>query len=181
MATLVATFTDPRDAARAAAALQAGGFAGTSVGTSDSGPSSLLGLGETVQSFKNRVLFTVTFGTAALGAAALGFLGFVSMGFTEIRNMATLDRVPGLLAWTASWAVAGLVLGLIGGLLAGLVLSNLLASATERAVSEGHGVARPQVTVPVADAAAEDAAYAVLKEIGVYEIARRASPLPRQR
>lgn len=173
MATLVATFTDPGDAARAAAALQASGFGGAAVGRSDAGPSSMLGLGETVDSFKSRVTLGLTLGGAAGGAAALGFLGFVSMGFTELRGMATLDMVPGLLAWTLAWAATGLVLGLVGGLVAGLLAARWLAASAERAAAAGMGVARPQVTVPVADAAAEDAAVAVLRAVGAYELARR--------
>lgn len=173
MATLVATFTDAGDAARAAAALQANGFGGATVGTSDAGPSSMLGLGETVDSFKNRITLGSTLGGAATGAAALGFLGFISMGFTEIRGMPTVASVPGLAAWTLSWAAAGLVLGLIAGLVAGVLAANWLATSAVRAAAEGKGVARPQVTVPVADAAAADAAAAVLKTVGAYELARR--------
>lgn len=173
MATIVATFTDPGEATRAAAALKARGFAGAAVGTSDAGPSSFLGLGETVDSFKGRIVLGSTLGAAATGAAALGFLGFVSMGFTEIRNMATLDRVPGLIAWTLTWAAVGLVLGLVAGFVVGLLAASWLAGSAERAAAEGLGIPRPQVTVPVADAAAEEAAYAVLKTTSVYEVARR--------
>lgn len=102
MATLVATFTDPRDAALAAASLQASGFRGVTVGSSEPDPSSFLGLGESVESFKNRIILGSTIGGAATGAAALGFLGFVSMGFTEIRNMAMLEQLPGVIIWRSA-------------------------------------------------------------------------------
>jgi hypothetical protein len=173
MATLVATFTDPREATTAAAALQAHGFKGAAVGTSDAGPSSMLGLGETVESFKSRITIGSTIGGAATGAAAIGFLGFVSMGFTELRGMAPLSAVPGLLAWTLAWVAAGLVLGLIGGFVVGLLAARWLGDAAERAATQGQGISRPQVTVPVYDAAAEDAAKNVLSAIGPYEVAVR--------
>lgn len=174
MATLVATFSDPRDASAAAAALQARGFKGASVGTSDAGPSSMLGLGETVQSFKSRITIGSTLGGAATGAGALGFLGLVSMSFTEIRGMAPVSAVPGLIAWTLSWVAAGLVLGLLAGFVVGILAARWLAASAERAAAEGLGVSRPQVTVPVPDAAAEDAAREVLKAVGPYEMAVRA-------
>jgi hypothetical protein len=173
MPTLVATFTDAGAAARAAAALQARGFGGVALGASDAGPASLLGLGETVDSFKNRIILGSTVGAAATGAAALGFLGFVSMGFSEIRGMAELSRVPGLLGWTLAWASAGLVLGLVAGVLVGVLLANLLASAATNAADRGYGVSRPLVAVPVADAEAERIAVDLLKDEGVYELARR--------
>lgn len=173
MATLVATFTDQRDAAQAAAMLQARGFKGTKVGASDAGPSSLLGLGETVDSFRNRIMLGSTIGGVVTGAAALGFLGFVSMGFTEVRNMATLANLPGVIVWVLTWVIAGLVLGLIAGFLTGILLANLLSNATERAVAEGKGIMRPQVLVPVQSAEAEEAARSVLKDIGPFEIAWR--------
>ncbi len=171
MATLVATFTDPRDAALAAASLQASGFRGVTVGSSEPGPSSFLGLGESVESFKNRVILGSTIGGAATGAAALGFLGFVSMGFTEIRNMAMLEDLPGVIFWALSWAIVGLAIGLVAGLVVGAVAATVLANAAMRAAAEGKGVSRPQVLVPVQNLAAEEAARAVLKEVGPYEIA----------
>ncbi|MCS6880320.1 MAG: hypothetical protein RMK84_05845 [Oscillochloridaceae bacterium] len=171
MATLVATFTDPRDAAQAAATLQASGFRGVTVGASAPGPSSFLGLGETVESFKNRVILGSTIGGAATGAAALGFLGFVSMGFTEIRNMAMLEDLPGVIIWALTWAIAGLVIGLVAGLLAGVIAARLLADAAERAAAEGKGISRPQVLVPVFDMQTEEAARAILKDVGPFEIA----------
>lgn len=173
MATLVATFTDPRDAALAAASLQASGFRGVTVGSSEPGPSSFLGLGESVESFKNRIILGSTIGGAATGAAALGFLGFVSMGFTEIRNMAMLEDLPGVIIWALSWAIVGLVLGLVAGLLVGVVAARFLASAAERAAAEGKGVSRPQVLVPVFNLESEEAARAVLKDVGPFEIAWR--------
>jgi hypothetical protein len=176
MATLVATFTDAGDAARAAAALQARGFTGAAAGTSDAGPSSLLGLGETVQSFKSRITLGSTIGGAATGAGALGFLGFISMGFTEIRGMAQVSQVPGLIAWALAWAAAGLVLGLIAGLLTGILVANLLANAAVRTAAEGGGVSRPLVVVPVQDQASEEAAAELLKSAGVYELARWDGP-----
>jgi hypothetical protein len=173
MTTVVATFSDPGDAQRAAAMLQANGFSGAALGTSSAGPSSFLGLGETVQSFKNRITLGSTLGAAATGAAALGFIGFVSMGFTELRNMGTVEMVPSLLAWTLAWATAGLVLGLIAGLLIGLLAANWMANAAVRAAEQGQGVARPQVTVTVPDEQAADDAIALLKSVGVYELAQR--------
>jgi hypothetical protein len=65
------------------------------------------------------------------------------------------------------------VLGLIAGLLVGLLLANLLANAATRAAAQGYGVARPLVAVPVADVEAENIAVALLKDEGVYELARR--------
>lgn len=180
MATLVATFTDAGNAARASAALQARGITGATVGMSDAGPSSLLGLGETVDSFKSRITLGSTIGGAATGAAALGFLGFVSMGFTELRGMATVDKIPGLIAWTLAWAGTGLVLGLLAGLLTGLLVANLLANAAVQAAAEGKGMARPQVTVQVPDEATAEAAYDVLRAEGVYEIARRPDGVARR-
>ncbi|GAB4440803.1 MAG: hypothetical protein OHK0015_37280 [Chloroflexi bacterium OHK40] len=172
MTTILATFTDPRAAEQAAASLRDRGFDQVSVGPGDAGPSSLLGLGETLDSFKLRVLIGSTLGGALTFAAALGFLGFVAMGFTELRNMGTPDMAPGLLVWAASWAIAGLVLGAIAGLVAGVVLANLLAQATRRAVAEGRGIRRPTLAVNVYDQQAEEMAYSVLREVGPYEIAR---------
>jgi hypothetical protein len=181
MATLVATFSDPSDAQRAAAELQERGFGNVTLGMSDAGPSSFLGLGETVQSFKNRITLGSTLGGAATGAAALGFLGFVSMGFTELRNMGTVDMLPTLITWVLAWAITGLILGTVAGLGAGLLAASWIAGAAERAAAQGQGVSRPQIVVPLPDRASEDAAVDVLKAVGAYEVARRRTVLPRGR
>lgn len=173
MATLVATFTDPRDATLAAATLQARGFKGVTVGTSDPGPSSFLGLGETVNSFRNRLILGSTIGAAATGAGVLGLLGFVSMGFTEVRGMATFAELPGVIAWFLTWVIAGIFIGIIAGFLVGAIVAQLILSAAVRAAAEGRGIKRPQVLVTVQDAAAEAAARAALKEVGPFEIAWR--------
>ena len=173
MATVVATFSDPGDAQRAAALLQAQGLGTPSLGMSSAGPSSFLGLGETVQSFKNRITLGSTLGAAATGAAALGFLGFVSMGFTELRNMGTVTMLPGLIAWTLAWAGAGLVLGLIGGVIVGVLAANWMANAAIRAAEQGQGVSRPQLVLSLPDGRAADDAVALLKSVGVYELDRR--------
>lgn len=179
MTTLVATFTEMAEAERAAARLRANGFGEVTVGTSDGGAGSVIGIGETVQGFRQRVLLVSTLGGAITGGALIGLMGLLYAGFPEIRNMATLEFIPAALGTALVWLITGLILGLVAGFLGGLALAGILGSAAQSAVDQGKGARRPQLVVTAPEGPRENQAVALIREGSVFELGRLPSTATR--
>jgi hypothetical protein len=166
MAVIMATFTDKRDAERAAAALTSSGFKGASVGTSSGDVGDLVGLGATETGFRNLVILGSTLGGAA-GLGALGFLlGIFSMGITDIRGQGTVESIGPALSSLVLFAVGLAVVGAIGGLIGGFLNAQLAGSQVRNAVANGEAPRRPMLTVKVNNRQEEDAAHMILREVG---------------
>lgn len=176
MATVVATFTDVGEAERAAAQLRASGLGEVTVGVTDGGPGSVIGLGATMDGFRNGVIGVSTLGGAATLGGVGAFLGMLYAGFVENRNMGTVEYLPNALSVLVLWALVGLVIGIVAGLGAGVAMAGLLGAAVEDSVRRGQGTRRPQLLVRAPDAAAEDLAIAILKDFSVFELGRQATP-----
>jgi hypothetical protein len=166
MAVILATFTDPRDAERAAAALRESGFSETTVGISNGDVGDLIGIGATETSFRNLIIF----GSAAAGAATLGGLGFLigmfSMDIPDIRGQGNLASIQPALTSLISFLIGTSVVGGAGGLLGGFFGASLAGNAVRKAVEDGEAPRRPMVSVPVGNKREEDAAVGILRRIG---------------
>jgi hypothetical protein len=174
MAVLLATFTDPREAARAAATLRESGFSETTLGNSDGGLGDLVGLGTTPTGFRNLVIIGSTLGGALSLVAGAALPGVFSMALPEIRNMGTVASIGSSLGSLAAWVIVAAVIGAVAGLLGGLALFPLLAQLTGNAVSAGQSPRRPLVAVTVSSRREEDAAREILRDVGPFEVALRA-------
>ncbi|NJN19593.1 MAG: hypothetical protein HC822_26810 [Oscillochloris sp.] len=172
MTTLMATYTDAGNAERAAAALREQGFKNVTTGTAG-GIDTLVGLGATVDGFRQQLFLTSTLGgTLTLGALG-GFIGLVAASLTEFRNMGTIEYIDDALSVTLIFAVSGIVLGLIAGIFGGILLSWLFGNLTENTLARGNTPTRPLVTVTVDSSQAEDLAFNTLRSASAFEIARR--------
>lgn len=174
MAVIMATFTDPRDAERAAAALRESGFKGAAVGTSSGDLGDLVGLGATETGFRNLVVI----GSALSGAASLGGFGFLlgvfSMAITDIRGQGNLASIQPALTSLVLFVVGLAVVGAIGGLIGGFLNARVAGSQLSKAVADGEAPRRPMLTVPVNSRQEEDAAHVILRQVGPpFEVAVR--------
>ncbi|MEI7768862.1 MAG: hypothetical protein WCI67_02680 [Chloroflexales bacterium] len=166
MAVILATFTDSRDAERAAAALRESGFSGAKVGTSNGDVGDIMGLGATDSSFR----YFVIFGCALLGAVALGapgfLLGMFSMDTPDIRGQGNLYSIvpalTSLFSFLAGTAVVGGVIGLIGGFLS----ADMIGKFLRKAVADGEAPRRPMISLSVSSKREEDAVHSVLLRVG---------------
>ncbi|EFO80145.1 hypothetical protein OSCT_2006 [Oscillochloris trichoides DG-6] len=166
MAVIMATFTDQRDANRAAAALRENGFTGAKVGTSAGDAGDLVGLGATEYSFRNMIII----GSALAGAVALGAFGFLlgmfSMDTPDVRGMGNIYSIgpalSSLVMFTAGLAVFGGISGFLGGLLASMGAVKWLRNS----LANNEAPKRPMVTIPVSSSREEDIAHEVLRIVG---------------
>ncbi|MBX0329318.1 hypothetical protein K2Z83_16730 [Oscillochloris sp. ZM17-4] len=166
MAVIMATFTDSRDAERAAAALRESGFSGATVGTSAGDVGDIVGMGATESSFRNLVVI----GSALAGAAALGAIGFLlgmfSMDTPDIRGQGTIDSIGPALTSLVMFAAGLAVVGGIGGLIGGFLSAGMAGGFVRKAVANGEAPRRPLITVPVGSRQQEDVVHEVLRQVG---------------
>jgi hypothetical protein len=176
MAVIMATFTDPRDAERAATALLASGFSGATVGTSSGDVGDLVGLGATDTSLRYLVIFGSTL-AGAVGLGAIGFLiGMFSMDIPDIRGQGNLSSIQPALTALLSFLISMSVVGGIGGLFGGFLGASLVGKSVREAVENGEAPRRPMIAVPVGSKRQEDAVVALLRQVGPpFEIGVRAS------
>lgn len=166
MAVIMATFTDPRDAERAAAALRESGFKGTAVGTSAGNVGDLVGMGATESGLRNLVVF----GSALAGAVALGAIGFLlgmfSMDTPDIRGQGTIDSIGPALTSLVMFLAGLATVGGIGGLLGGFLAAGFIGKSVRKSLADGEAPRRPMITVPVSNRQQEDVAHEVLRQVG---------------
>ena len=166
MAVILATFTDPRDAERAAAALRESGFSGAKVGTSNGDVGDIVGLGTTDSSFR----YFVIFGSALAGAVAMGapgfLLGMFSMDTPDIRGQGNLASIGPALTSLFSFLAGPAVVGGIGGLFGGFLSASVIGKYLSKMVADGEAPRRPMVSLSVDSKREEDAVHGVLLQVG---------------
>jgi hypothetical protein len=166
MAMIMATFTDSRDAARAAAALRQNGFTGATVGTSAGDAGDIVGLGLNEDSFRNLIVI----GSALAGATLFGapgfLLGMFSMDTPDIRVMGNLASIGPALASLALFTLGLAAFGAIVGLLGGIFVGEMVKKSLRKSLADGEVTRRPMVSIPVSNQREEDIAHEVLRLVG---------------
>ncbi|MEI6778693.1 MAG: hypothetical protein WCK70_17475 [Chloroflexales bacterium] len=166
MAVIQATYTDSRDAERAAAALREGGFSGAKVGTSGGDLGDLVGLGAT----EDGIRYGIIFGSVLAGAVAFGAIGFLmgmfSMDTPDIRGQGNFDSIQPALTSLVAFLCGLSVVGGVGGLFFGFFAADMLGKSFRQSVADGEAPRRPMISVPVNSKREEDTAVVILREVG---------------
>ncbi len=166
MAVIQATYTDSRDAERAAAALREGGFSGAKVGTSNGDIGDVIGLGTTDLNLRVIILVgSVLAGAVALGAVC-GLLGMFSMDTPDIRGQGNIYSIGPALTSLVSFLFGGIAVGGIGGLICGMFGAEMVSKMIHKIVADGDAPRRPMISVPVNNKREEDTAVVILREVG---------------
>ena len=161
MGLLIARFTHPPDAERAAAVLRSHRFADVAVDTQTVAAGSALGLIE----LERDVQLSLALGLGICGALSLGMVGLL----VGIAVGAPALSIWGVAGWCLGMALFGGIVGAAAGWM--LAYASSLEPAADTSGDPPPIVERPIVVLPVGDRAEERAARAALRDTGVFEIA----------